>query len=277
MSEVKVSVIVPCYNYGRFLKECLDSVRLQTLREWECIIVDNGSTDNTQEVAKSFTDQDERYKYVHTEQKGVSFARNLAISMSIGKYILPLDADDKIGNTYVEKAYNIISSNKNLKVVYCDAELFGASKGKWLLPPFSLRDLLIENSIFCSGMYSKVDFDRIHGYSEEMKEGFEDWEFWIKMLKDGGEVFKIPESLFYYRIRENSRNSALDKEKQLRLRQQIYHHHKEVYDRMFPLHELIFDYHNVSKELALLKASRDHKVGAMILSPLRVIKKLFGG
>jgi glycosyltransferase involved in cell wall biosynthesis len=277
MSEIKVSVIVPCYNYGRFLKECLDSVLLQTFRDWECIIVDNGSTDNTQEVAKSFTDQDERFRYVHTEQKGVSFARNLAVNMSSGKYILPLDADDKIGNTYVEKAYNLISANKNLKVVYCDAELFGASKGKWRLPAYSLKDLLIENSIFCSGMYSKLDFDRIGGYSEDMKEGFEDWDFWIKLLKEGGEVFKIPECLFYYRIRENSRNSVLDNEKQLRLRKQIYLHHKDIYDKMFPLHELIFDYHSEHKELAGLRASRDHKVGAMILSPLRFIKRLFGG
>lgn len=275
--QIKVSVIVPCYNYGRFLRECLESVRLQTFRDWECIIADNGSTDNTAEVAKEFSAIDERFIYLYTEQKGVSHARNMAVAKSRGEHILPLDADDKIANTYIEKAHNILNLDLRCKVVYCDAELFGASSGKWKLPEYSLKELLIENLIFCSGMYRKPDFEQAQGYSEDMKEGFEDWDFWIKMLGSGGEVHKIPECLFYYRIRESSRNNSLDADKQLRLRRQIYERHKPLYEKLFPLPDLIFDYYRQRQELSGLKASRDHKVGHLVLSPLRFLKKIVRG
>ena len=65
--NIRVSVIIPCYNYGSFLAECLDSIRAQSYKQWECIIVDNTSTDNTKEIALKYTRSDERIKYIFTE------------------------------------------------------------------------------------------------------------------------------------------------------------------------------------------------------------------
>ena len=274
-SQTLVSIIVPCYNYGGLLAECLASVLAQTYSNWECIIIDNGSTDNTADVAKSYVSKDLRFIYVHTEQKGVSFARNKAIELSKGEFILPLDADDKIASTYLEKAEMILRTKKDVKVVYCDAELFGASKGKWILPSFSLKDLLIENSIFCTALFRKSDCISAGGYNENMKEGFEDWDFWISMLKTGEKVYKIPEILFYYRIKAASRNSVLDRERQLALRRRIYSNHKDVYDKMFDISELIFNYHSVSKQLKSVEGSTTYRLAKILVKPILFLRNIF--
>jgi glycosyltransferase involved in cell wall biosynthesis len=272
-----VSIIVPAYNYGRYLPECLDSVLNQTYTNWECIVIDNGSTDDTSSIAQSFVSKDKRFSYYFTEQKGVSFARNKAVSLSKGMYIFPLDADDKIAPTYIEKALKIIESEEHIKVVYCDAELFGARKGKWKLPTYAFKNLLIENSIFCTALYRKVDFYLARGYNEEMKEGFEDWDFWISMLQHGGEVYKIDEPLFYYRMREDSRNGALDTNKQLLLRRQVYENHKEVYEKYFSIPDLLFENYNLNLAMNTIKNSADLRTANTILKPLRAIKNLLFG
>lgn len=274
-TKTKIAVIVPAYNYGNYLSECLESVLAQTYSNWECIVVDNGSTDNTPEVAKSFAAKDPRFVYVKTEQNGVSFARNKAVELSSSEYILPLDADDKIAPGLLEKAEEVLRHRKDVKVVYCDAMLFGASNGKWTLPEYSLKNLLIENSIFCTALYRKSDFNVAGGYNLNMREGFEDWDFWIRMLKDDGKVYKIPEVLFYYRVKAASRNSQLNQEKQLLLRRRIVENHKELYEKYFPTADLIFEYHSQNMELKNIKNSYNLKVGKMMLAPLRFVKSIF--
>lgn len=272
---VLVSIIVPCYNYGHFLTECLHSVRQQSFGNWECIVVDNGSTDITAEVCKSFTTKDARFKYLYTEQKGVSFARNTGIKNSSGKYILPLDADDKIEATFLEKTVQVIESHPELSLVYSNARLFGASSGEWNLPEYHFKDLLIENSIFCTALYRRSDYDKTQGYNEEMKEGFEDWDFWISLLKEGGNVFKVPEVLFHYRIREQSRNHSLDEAKQLQLRKQIFVQHKEVYEKVFSTPELLFENYRLKSQVKNLMRSKEMKLGRLLLKPLRWTHKWF--
>lgn len=271
----KISVIVPAYNYGNFLGECLESVRLQTYPNWECVIVDNGSTDNTAEVAKGFVNKDTRFRYVHTEQNGVSFARNKAVEVSKGDFILPLDADDKIAPAYLEKAEVILRAQPSVKVVYCEAELFGAASGAWHLPVYSFKNLLIENSIFCTALFRKSDLAAAGGYDTNMREGFEDWDFWIRMLKSGGDVYRIPEVLFYYRIKPASRNSVLDEQKQLQLRRRIFENHKAIYESTFALPDLIFANYKMEKELENLKQSASFKTGKIFLAPVRFFMHLF--
>ncbi len=267
---------MPAFNYANYLPECLDSVKAQSFQNWECIIIDNGSTDNTKEVVEKYVSADARFKYVYTENKGVSRARNLGIKNSNGEFILPLDADDRIHSNLLQKEVEQHLKNKDLTLVYSEAELFGNSSGKWNLPEYSFKDLLVENSIFCTAMYKRKDFDRVGGYNENMHEGFEDWDFWISLLQNDAKVYKVPEVLFYYRIRTNTRNSVLDKEKQLRLRNTIYTNHKAVYDQHFAAPDLIFDKYLLNTKLNSLEGSKDYKVGKKLLSPLRFIKSLFG-
>lgn len=271
-----VSVIVPCYNHGMYLAECLESILSQTYTNWECIIIDNGSTDNTKQVSESFAEKDKRFKYIYTSQKGVSFARNFGIKNSAGKYILPVDADDKIAPQYIEKAVAVLNKNESIKLVYCNAQLFGAVNRNWILPEFSLKNILIENIIFCSAVYRRADFDALKGYNEDMVEGFEDWDFWLDLLKDGGEVYKLPETYFYYRIKADSRNHTLDIEKQKKLRRKIYQNHKELYAKVIENADFVYDFYDLQNKYTVLNNSRDLQAGKNVLAPIRFVKRLFG-
>jgi glycosyltransferase involved in cell wall biosynthesis len=274
LKHAYVSVIVPCYNDGIYLKECLDSVLNQTYTDWECIIIDNGSTDNTKEVASYFAQKDKRFIYKNQSQKGVSSARNNGIKSSGGKYIFPLDADDKISETYLQKAVNILEENMQIKIVYCDAELFGNSSGKWKLPEFSVKQMLIENIIFCSALYRRSDYDKTSGYNESMETGFEDWDFWLSMINRDSDVFKIPEILFSYRIKTHSRNSSLDEDKQKSLRKLIFDNHNELYASNLNTSDLIFEYYLLKNKSEMIFRSYDYSIGTALLAPFRFVRKL---
>ena len=213
MENPKVSIIIPCYNQGEYLAEALDSVKSQTYSNWECIIMDDGSTDNSKEIALSYCEGDKRFFYQWQENQGPSVARNSAIRNSHGDYILPLDGDDKIHENYVAQAVDVLVEREDVKIVYCRAQFLGAKSGEWNLPTFDFGEFLYSNCIFCTAMFRREDYNQTKGYNPNMREGLEDWDFWLSLLEKGGEVYKIPHIYFYYRIKEESRNvSSLQKD-----------------------------------------------------------------
>ncbi len=213
----KISVIVPCYNQAQYLDECLQSVLDQTYQNWECIIVNDGSPDHTVEIATLWVAKDKRFKYIYKQNGGLSSARNAGIEVAVGEYILPLDADDKIGVDYIKIALIEFESDPELKVVYCEAEKFGLESGKWILKPFTLKDLSLSNMIFCSAIYRKQDWIRVGGYDVKMIYGLEDWEFWISILKSGGQVHCLKYLGFNYRIKENSMILKLEQNRKVEI------------------------------------------------------------
>lgn len=207
-----VSIIVPCYNQAQYLDECLQSVIDQSYQNWECIIVNDGSPDNTEVIASKWVERDTRFKYLYKENGGLSSARNKGIGVANGKYILPLDADDKIASNYIVLAMRSFEEDRYLKVVYSKAEKFGDEEGLWQLPPFSIYDLCRKNLIFCSAFFRREDWKLVGGYDVNMIYGLEDWEFWIAILKNGGKVKCLDEVGFYYRIRANSMARKINQE-----------------------------------------------------------------
>ena len=271
-----VSVIVPCYNSGKYLPETLDSVLLQTYANWECLIIDDGSTDNTKQICESYVKKDKRFKYNYQENKGVSNARNNGIRNCSGKYILPLDGDDKISSGYISDGIQLLESDNKIKLVYSKAKTFGMRSGVWEIPPYSFRGLLIENLIFCSAIIRKEDFLSTTGYDEKMSEGFEDWEFWITFLNEHDEVVQLPKVCFYYRLREISRNpKSSDDEKQKRIRNYIYKKHEAIYQKYFSLSDVLFDYYKAAAALESISNSTSYSIGKAILKPLWFFKKIF--
>jgi glycosyltransferase involved in cell wall biosynthesis len=212
MNHPFVSIIVPCYNQSHFLDEALQSVLDQTYKNWECIIINDGSPDNAEAVAQKWCQKDNRFNYVFQENGGLCSARNLGILKAIGEFILPLDADDKIAPIYVEKAMEAFEHDDSLKVVYCKGEKFGEETGNWDLPSFSRSILARQNLIFCSAFFKKRDWELVGGYDVRMVYGLEDWEFWIAILKNGGEVKRLDEVGFFYRVKQNSMVRNLSKE-----------------------------------------------------------------
>ena len=230
MNKPLVSVIVPCYKQAGFLPETLDIILAQTYDNWECIVIDDGSPDNTEEVAGEYVKKDSRIKYMRQENQGVSAARNNAIRHSNGKYILPLDADDLITPIYLEEAVAYFESHPECKLVYGLAEKFGAENGPWDLAEYSFQKMLFENLIFNPAMFRRSDFDKTIGYNENMREGVEDWDFWLTLLGPDDKVHRLDKLVYLYRIKKESRNTvARNDAKMAMLFRTIYNNHKEYY------------------------------------------------
>lgn len=277
-NESIVSIIIPCYNQGQYLAEALDSVIAQTYSYWECIVVDDGSSDNSREVALAYAKKDKRISYLYQDNQGVSAARNNAIKNSKGKYILPLDGDDMIAPTYVEKAVSYLMSHEDVKLVYCKARLFGEQNGVWNLPKYTYEMVLWKNIIFCTAMFRRSDYDKTKGYNVNMKKGLEDWDFWLSLLSKEDVVYQIDEILFYYRIKQVSRNADIDYSINRELNKQIVRNHSEIYARYL---EDIINFHQaenllheaVEAKACEIRMSTPYRLGKIILTPLRWLKR----
>ncbi|NVK51267.1 MAG: glycosyltransferase family 2 protein [Cyclobacteriaceae bacterium] len=201
-----VSIIIPCYNQASYLEETIQSAFNSTYRPLEVIVVNDGSTDSSLQVALSQLKNYPELEIIDQENKGVAAARNAGIRQAAGTYLLPLDGDDKIHPEYITRAVEVLESNPEVKVVYCQGEKFDENGSKaWKLKPFSRRALARDNMIFVSSLFRKKDCEKVGGFSEDMRMGREDWEFWIKLLKDGGEVIQLPFVGFFYRLTPGSK------------------------------------------------------------------------
>jgi glycosyltransferase involved in cell wall biosynthesis len=203
----KVSVIIPCYNAGEHLDEAVQSALAQTWQNLEIVIVDDGSTDpSTLDLLKQA--RWPRTRIFHQQNAGPAAARNHAVREADGRYILPLDADDTIEPTYVEKAATVLDARPDVGCVYCKASKFGAERGPWNLPAYTLRELVIDNVIFVTSLYRRADWECVGGYNEKLRHGVEDYDFWVKIVHLGREVVQLEDCLFNYRIQERSRTTS---------------------------------------------------------------------
>ncbi len=265
-SNKLVSVIIPCFNSGRYLDKTIQSVLCQTYQNFEIVIVDDGSTDaSTKEYLSKLSHA--KIRVFFKENEGVSLARNIAISKSTGDYVLPLDADDLITEDYLKLAVTILNHNSCVKLVTCNVEYFGYRKGKFPLINFSIEKLLAKNLFVISSMFRRVDYNKTNGFNPNMKNGFEDWDFWLSLLENGGEVQNINKTCFYYRLHKDSRNNLLNKDTFTKLRYQIYQNHAELYHRYFFNPIDTFEYEQI-------KYSMEFKLGRILLKPFRLLQEL---
>ena len=227
------SVVIPCYNHAAFIEQTIDSVLKSTYPNIEIIIVDDGSKDESKTVAEKLAGTHANITYIYQQNQGPSKARNNGIRKAKGIYTLPLDADDLISPDYIEAAVSVLKNDAAVKVVYAEAEKFMEKKGPWKLKPFSLYNLARNNMIYVSGIYRKADWEAVGGYSDDMIWGREDWEFWIKLLKHGAKVVKLPFVGFYYRIQSTSRRKTMNDEKKKNIIAYINEKHKDfVYEQL---------------------------------------------
>lgn len=229
-----VSIILPCYFQGEYLADALNSLLNQTYTNWEAIIINDGSNDSTEEVARTFCNNDTRFHYFYQENKGVSSARNNAVYHSSGSFIVPLDPDDIIMPTFIEKCLNIFDKEPQYSLVYSKIKFFGRKNRMWNIPSYqNYKEFLLTNCIVCTSMFKRSDFLQCGGYDEKMLIGMEDWEFYIRLLKPNSKVYQIQEPLFLYRIKKQSRttNCAIAENKKIVL-EYIYNKHIQLYDQI---------------------------------------------
>lgn len=243
----KISVIIPCYNCANTIKETLYSIYNQTYRNIEIIAINDGSTDNTWEVLQELKNENnsEIQLQIYTQNnKGQSNTRNNGTQKATGDYLLFLDADDIIENTYLEKCTNAFDNNKKLKLVYSKAQFFGALNEEWKLPKFNLKNFLLDNCIYITALIRTTDFKEVGGFDESL-DYYEDWELWIKLINSNEEVYQIPEFLFKYR-KHNDKSSITDKgnskvELLSKNRLTIYLKHIEKYEKQDLSFEKLFE------------------------------------
>jgi len=274
MTKIKISIIVPCYNQSLFLPQALESVLNQTLVEWECIIINDGSVDNSEEIANQWCKKDNRFLYIYQENGGVISARNNAISKSKGEYILPLDADDYIHNNYLREAVEYFTEKPATSIVYSNTQTFGAYEEIWN-DKFDLSIFLFRNLIPNSSVFKKSDWLKVNGYNPNMKNGFEDWEFWVSLVELGGKIHKIEKVYYFYRQVEESRSRKIDTSKYNNLLKQIALNHLQFYAENLgdPL-TLSLKIKDLDRQKKLLKNSIAYKIGNFIISPFKLIKNL---
>ena len=188
-----ISVIVPCYNQAQYLDECLQSVLDQTYQDWECIIVNDGSPDNTEEVAKKWLAKDSRFKYLYKENGGLSSARNAGIKIAVGDFIQFLDCDDILEPNKLIHQTSFFTEDVDVYVAgyrYFENEEGREAKrimGRnhflpevCLLPDdqVDLKNLFkIKNPfVICAPLYKRALFDKTGSFNEQLK-SLEDWEF----------------------------------------------------------------------------------------------------
>jgi glycosyltransferase involved in cell wall biosynthesis len=238
----QITLVVPCYNQASFLDEALRTVFNQSYEFWECIIVNDGSIDNTAALAKSWVDKDDRFSYVYKENAGLSSARNTGVKLSKTSYILPFDSDDKLHKNHLKKAMDVLLNNSDIEVLTTKVQHFGVKNNILELPKYSFKTLLSRNCFIACSIFKKSTFDRVGGYDENLK-SFEDWDFWIRALKDGGKHYEINEVLYYYRKHKSeslSNRFLRDEEFYTSLYDYVYKKHRSLYDQYFPNFILLY-------------------------------------
>ncbi|SHM62031.1 glycosyltransferase [Flavobacterium saccharophilum] len=267
-----VSVITTCYNDGKYLQECIDSVRVQTYPNIEHIIIDDGSTDaNTLELLQKLR-SDPDFKIITTSNQGVCKARNQAINSSKGLYILPLDSDDIISPIFVELAVEKLNKDENVKLVASNYKLFGRVNRTVVLEEYSIEKLMGHNLFVVTTMFRRKDFDSVGGFNINMKEGLEDWDFWLSIMKTGGKVNYLEGVNFFYRMKPvtESRNANGAAKNHSNLRRQMWQNNSDLYSQYYPNPLEMLEYLNILN-------SKEYRLGKMILFPVRKFLNLFSG
>lgn len=234
----KISVIIPCYNQEKYIAECLDSVLAQTFNDYEAIVVNDGSTDSSLTIIQQYIDKYPHFKLINQINQGVISAHNNAIKEAKGEYIFPLDVDDKIAPTCLEKMYQTLETSKG-NVIYSESEFFGKCSGINHHLEATKINMALANRVVCSALYRKSDWEKYGGYDPMIRNRLEDWEFWLNFVEENKVFYKIKETLFFYRISEASRNQSISKTTQKAPKKLVRQKHSQLYGLSFKKHFII--------------------------------------
>lgn len=234
IKNIQVSIIIPSYNQAPYIEEALESVLAQTFPHWEALVIDDGSTDETEKTVLPYTLRDKRIRYVKKENGGVASARNHGINLAQGEWIVPLDADDRMHESFLERTMERMLLYPDTTIVCTGVNYFGLKMGIMPIHYQDYRTQLFQNQMVCTTLFRKADALSIGGYDEAMYVGLEDWEFYIRLLYKDKRVETIKDVLFDYRIKDVSRNRCCeDARKMKEIHRYIYMKHIDKYLEYF--------------------------------------------
>ncbi|MBS1735215.1 MAG: glycosyltransferase [Bacteroidetes bacterium] len=207
----RISIIIPCYNHGHYIKEAIESVELCKDKElYEIIIINDGSTNQlTIDILQELAERG--YNVINQQNQGLGATRNNGIRQAEGDYILPLDSDNKIRSEYIYESIKILDGQPEIAMVYGDAEYFEKVTGRHTIGEFNLQNMMVENHIDACAVYRKSVWENVGGYDEKMPVmGMEDWDLWLNMAFNNYKFHYINKVMFDYRVVANSMLRSID-------------------------------------------------------------------
>lgn len=233
-SSPKATIVIPCYNQGQYLDESIDSVLKQTYKDHEIIVVNDASTEEkTIEILEKAKVKYPTVKLInHLKNRGLSAARNTGVEAAKGEYIACLDADDKYDPTFLEKMVKILENDqkREIGVVTPWVKNFEANNNIWETSDYDPIAILSHNMLAVASIFRKEAWKAYGGYKENMKGGFEDWDFWIGLTEKGYSWKLVPEPLLYYRVKEESMFTEAAK-MHTKLYKRILENHPKLYQK----------------------------------------------
>lgn len=286
-----VSIIVACYDQAQYLSEALDSILAQSYSNWECIIVNDGSPDNTDEIAGLYCVMDKRFKYLYKENGGPASSRNAGLKIATGEYIQFLDSDDKLASQKLEKQIMVFANNKDMGISitnYCMFDnknnLYPATD-EWnnrLSNDFRYDILFrwdrkfsipIHSALFKRELIKNIQFNE-HIFAQE------DWFFWIEISECHPTVGYIDEELVFYRLNPKSRtrNIVLMKTNTIKvflnILQKLKGKEKEDFILRFgeDLSTDAYKMEALTLDNIRIRTSKAYRIGKFILKPFSILR-----
>lgn len=255
---VDLSVVIPCFELGELLVEAVASVERSAAAPRELIVVDDGSRQpRTLEVLAALRERG--YRVVSQPNSGLAAARNRGIGEARGRYILPLDADNRLAPGFIAAAVRVLDSQPEIGVVYGDRLDFGARSGRQRIPEVDLPELLWANSIDACAVYRREIWESCGGYDAGAAV-WEDWELWVSAAERGWRFHRLPEVAFEYRVRPGSMLDLAGQQSRWRAAfGHVFHKHRGFYAEhlaavLLAAKEQVFA---IDGDALALRASRD--------------------
>lgn len=223
--EELVSIIMPLYNAEKYVGETIESVLSQTYKNWELLITNDGSKDNSSSIVERYINQDKRIRLFNQNNGGSAKARNNSLKYAQGKYIVFLDADDLWEKNFLEEQLKFLKEN-NYNLVFSSYKRIN-EEGKEILKPYivptkvSYKDLLKTCSLTClTSIYNAENLGKIY-FNENLKSLRDDFVMWLSILKKGEYAYGNPNILASYRIFKSS--TTANKKKMIKPQFKVYY------------------------------------------------------
>lgn len=265
-NKSKVSVIMPCYNDGKYIKEAIESIEKCDKELYELIIVDDGSKDKkTIEVLNEL--KEKGYNILRIKHQGQSVARNIGAKFSKYHYLLFLDSDNKINPEYLIEGIRVLDENPEIGVVYGDRQEFGLSVKIVVQNEFDISKIIFGNYIDTCAIIRKKAWENCKGFDKNI-DFWEDWEFFINVYWQGWKFYHINKVLFNYRLKNKSvNNKRFIKKNRLRIIDYIYRKHFNLLIKI--IEEIVTEYESAKNIHGLKSLSKGKETKNLELDSIK--------
>lgn len=230
MNDTLLSIIITCYNNDWCVNEAIESIKSITYDNWECIIINDGSTDNSEAVIQNTIKDDKRFRLITTSNNGVAKARNLGLFIASGDYCIFLDSDDLIMSDYPLFSMKYMLKHHECPLFFgsvkCTGIINSTIKSIWK----GYAHMLKEPCIFISATFKRKRALEIGGFKSEL-EAFEDYDFWIRYLYHNSyNVKNTLKLMIIYRTRANSRHFLHKSNELCKIKNKIKQLNRDIYN-----------------------------------------------